>query len=215
MKRRLFTLASALSLLLLVATGVLWARSYWAGESWWFASRPSTLSMQYSVPDPHAPPGPERVEGTSWRSQRVLISAKGRLQIYRREFPLPWDNTPSGHLADGEIHRVNWTLSGYGTPPGERHRITPYFQFSARPAWTDGQGALAVGYWSLVVPWWVLFLVTGILPAAWTRRRWRDSRMASRRRQNRCVICGYDLRASRDRCPECGTPAAEGAKAPA
>jgi hypothetical protein len=52
------------------------------------------------------------------------------------------------------------------------------------------------------VPFWLPFLLTAILPA------WRGRQIIRARRAKRsigkCQTCGYDLRASPDRCPECG-----------
>ena len=52
-------------------------------------------------------------------------------------------------------------------------------------------------------PHWALAFVAAIAPAVWLGRRIRrESRIAGKI----CLSCGYDLRASRERCPECGTP---------
>ena len=50
---------------------------------------------------------------------------------------------------------------------------------------------------------WSALAVTAVLPALWLM----DARRAKRRRRaaGLCAVCGYDLRASRDCCPECGT----------
>jgi len=53
-------------------------------------------------------------------------------------------------------------------------------------------------------PLWLVCGTTAIAPALWIKRRWRAT---VRKRRGLCAACGYDLRGSSDRCPECGAPA--------
>jgi hypothetical protein len=63
--------------------------------------------------------------------------------------------------------------------------------------------AFGNGY-SLTVPYWFLLVCVAILPSA-TIYRWRRFRTQRLRAASpRCHVCGYDLRATPDRCPECG-----------
>ncbi|MGA2440326.1 MAG: hypothetical protein ABSH08_05175 [Tepidisphaeraceae bacterium] len=55
--------------------------------------------------------------------------------------------------------------------------------------------------WRVTFPLWWLALFFGIVPAMAFLRRRRSTRDAS----GLCIKCGYDLRATPDRCPECGT----------
>jgi hypothetical protein len=51
---------------------------------------------------------------------------------------------------------------------------------------------------------YVVFLL-GVLPVVSVTRHVRRRRRARRLRTGWCAACGYDLRATPDRCPECGT----------
>ena len=58
---------------------------------------------------------------------------------------------------------------------------------------------------SVTVPTWSIIVISIFYPAWWCRQvkgRWvRSCRDAS----GLCATCGYDLRESRNRCPECGS----------
>jgi hypothetical protein len=58
------------------------------------------------------------------------------------------------------------------------------------------------------VPYWFLALLTAV-PAL--LKWWAASRVRRKRRLGLCINCGYDLRGSPERCPECGTPNESGA----
>jgi hypothetical protein len=66
--------------------------------------------------------------------------------------------------------------------------------FSESPP--HGQG------WGLTVSYWPLALITAAAPAVWIEKKRRSRR---RRNTGLCAKCGYDLRATPERCPECGT----------
>ena len=60
-------------------------------------------------------------------------------------------------------------------------------------------------YRGLGVPYWLVVALTGAWPA-WRAGRYVATglRRAQREMEGRCVACGYDLRSSAVRCPECG-----------
>jgi hypothetical protein len=59
-----------------------------------------------------------------------------------------------------------------------------------------------------IFPLWSAVLTTAILPALWMRSTHRDRTLRRGARAGLCPSCGYDLRATPGRCPECGrTPA--------
>jgi hypothetical protein len=55
---------------------------------------------------------------------------------------------------------------------------------------------------------WSLCLLMATVPGVWVAA---TLRVRTRRCSGLCPICGYDLRATTDRCPECGTAAGESA----
>lgn len=55
------------------------------------------------------------------------------------------------------------------------------------------------------ISYWMAMLITALLPGVWLRRAMQSKQPPS----GLCKKCGYDLRATPGRCPECGNFAAK------
>lgn len=191
--RRFFIASFVLSLLLFFSSVVLWVRSYWVAD---------LLVMQNG----------------NWTSN----SGSTRGALFRNSVGPPPSGSLRPVLSSGYVRepafslRLGRVMRG---DPGIRHEA------GAMGFWwfvSDGGGSVTVpspdaslplggSYGSptfsplhqYAIPHWFIALLLGctslscFVAARRSQQRWLGSR-------GRCLRCGYDLRATPDRCPECG-----------
>ena len=133
------------------------------------------------------------------RHETRAVSDGGRLMIRR------------SRESHNERLAVRWSVfDAYGSgSAGETDRWWNRLGFAARGNTYGVPGLLNPAEWTIEIPHWTLVLPLILPPLLWLR--WFVRRRT--RREGVCSSCGYDLRASTDRCPECGTPIHQKGKA--
>jgi hypothetical protein len=109
----------------------------------------------------------------------------------------------------GKIPRVKPRLLNVLAPAWNARRLflvsIPAFVFWVAGALDDDLNHSRLHYDAIRPIGITLFLVYTVLLASWRVRRFVETRV---RKDGVCRQCGYDLRATPARCPECGTIAA-------
>ena len=113
-----------------------------------------------------------------------------------------------GRLSFGKIRRDDPAMGGRPGTVGQAGRWGFYYGWGYwedpnPPAGPPKYGSMRF----VVVPAWAVALLLAVLPAVAARRELRLSLGRRRRAERQCERCGYDLRATPDRCPECGLAA--------
>jgi hypothetical protein len=184
---RLFKLTAVISLLLCAAAGALWLRGLWHFE---------LANVTY----------------TRWPATDRMYSAFAQLSWYRDtlEVQLITSSASPVHFSDPSSKWFN--VSPADQPPGWQwssagDRTTQFMNgYPHGFHWQHYIWAPVPGYrsdtWQIGVRPWLIVALLLVLPAAWIngRRKKRRARLLGL-----CPHCGYDLRATPDRCPECGT----------
>ena len=164
-RRRLFTLASALSLLLCAVVCVLWVRSYWRQDYVGYDLRGEQNGIDRIV------------WSSNWGWMWVVRCRDDTLLSSLPTHDFYWDSAKAlRSLVESQGFAVDWEWQVTGTT-----------------------GPWEVGVY---LPHWFVALLAAVPPVAW--------QISARRRRHMlapglCPACGYDLRATPDRCPECGT----------
>jgi hypothetical protein len=163
--------ATAVSLLLCAASGVLWVRSY------------------------------REIDRVLWEPAAKIYrcyicdSGHGVLVLQWSAEQRPAETTRFGHLALPATR-------GYGQFFREKIDKQTWNGFAWRSTYArDPNGGLDSSSFVLVLPQGFILLCFAVLPSLVVYRKTRRIR----RVPGRCAQCGYDLCATPDRCPECGT----------
>lgn len=214
MRRRRLTVLGAFLMLLCILTAFIWIRSYSRTDDWFLiyqtdgSERVSTLGGQIMIRHDRAPQGNYGgIRRISHRSDPVASLP-----------PRPWNEN---------LLEPRWLIFRYiDYEPGKPTGLPAYNPVSRairalqqKPQLTQQERAtltrlqiqlmmmappptIGEDYWEIVFPLWLppaIFLIPVLLlwVAAYLRRGYR-------RRRGLCAVCGYDLRASPGKCPECG-----------
>jgi hypothetical protein len=174
------------SLVALLAIVALWVRSYFVTE----------LVVWSRWADPLSPNG--LVDVTDPDRQSAICSSEGRVEIssyrcFHQEAKQQMMEKRTAERAryvrrePPEHVRTDVRIAHFGFH-GYDNRSPPGYDFD------------------LVLHYWILALFAGLVPLVWLLRILRIARLQRRTSSGLCAQCRYDLRASKDRCPECGEP---------
>ena len=184
MKRRIFRFASILSLIFCIASIALWMRSHYKAGFvdflWWNEHE----SMDKSV-------GTEMYWG-SGGGQVVMATTIGHGQENL------WYAQTYGSRKFRFMYGEKPLRSRYGVYAGDPKYLLVRLGFGCFLPSRTG--------WILAFPIWAATAVSSVLPALFFTSVWKRR---SLRQSGHCPRCGYDLRATPDRCPECGSVSAK------
>jgi hypothetical protein len=162
-----------------IAFTILWVRSYWIDDIAEMESATATIALSSNM----------------------------------GQFKIRHDSIDNVYIGDTFQRPHGWMTSHFPATTVTRSPLGPgarwdyrFLGFSLRSrnklALRDDQftGAFWWAYWEVSIPHLALVLLLLIPPALAVRRIRQDRRSAL----GLCAACGYDLRATPNRCPECG-----------